>query len=183
MHIRSFVAFIVFMWLPISVWALSAAEVNAVANTEGANVALSKFFSCEDESAYEKVASGASEWLAIAVRLLDAADACVAESLHDAIARAIVPAPTRVLALVDTTERLRAKYICVPFLSEDEPDATHLAFLIRAEKAVLSANSPSVAAARAVCLRHIRGTMSRLKNGSNSSIESGSPTALAHLKR
>jgi hypothetical protein len=135
-----------------------AVDVAAVADAQGARVALERFFECRisGEEAYAKVASGSEEWLRLAVRLLKDSDACFTESLQDAIARALIPAPTRVLAVVDSSELLRAERICVPFLSAEEEPKKHLAYLRRAQAALAVVATPRLQMAKRACLREMR---------------------------
>ena len=139
MQSRFFVVAIV-MLVPQCTVAASPSEAVAFANARGEKAALVRFFACDNsgDEAYARVSSGSRQWLAIAVRLLPHADACYTTSLHDAIARAIVPKASRVLALVDSSPELKATKICVPFLSAEEPNSGHRAYLLKAERASAS---------------------------------------------
>jgi hypothetical protein len=148
---------------------LRAADVAALADAKGGRAALETFFDCGDAGtkAYELVASGAREWLSIAVRLLNDSDACYTESLQDAIARALVPAPARVIALVNSSELLDASSICVPFLSAEEDSQKHLQYLRRAEAALHKVRIPALRQAKRACLVEFQKTRQALKMSSN----------------
>ena len=164
MQSRFFVVAIV-MLVPQCTVAASPSEAVAFANARGEKAALVRFFACDNsgDEAYARVSSGSRQWLAIAVRLLPHADACYTTSLHDAIARAIVPTASRVLALVDSSPELKATKICVPFLSAEEPNSGHRAYLLRAERALRRVNSQDLQAAKRACLAEIASTRLSLK--------------------
>jgi hypothetical protein len=145
--------------------AASASDAVAFANARGEKAALSQFFACDDSGneAYAQVSAGSRQWLAIAVRLLPHADACYTTSLHDAIARAIVPATSGVLALVDSSPELKASNICVPFLSAEEPSSGHLAYLLNAERALQRVSAQRLQAAKRACLVEIASQRKSLK--------------------
>ena len=151
--------------LPVCAVAASASDAVAFANARGEKAALAQFFACDDSGneAYARVSSGSRQWLAIAVRLLPHADACYTTSLHDAIARAIVPATSGVLALVDSSPELKASNICVPFLSAEQPSSGHLAYLLNAERALQRVSAQRLQAAKRACLVEIASQRKSLR--------------------
>jgi hypothetical protein len=146
--------------VPLCAAAAKPSEVVTFANARGEKEALAQFFPCDNsgDEAYAGVSSGSRQWLAIAVRLLPHADACYSEFLHDAVARAIVPAAPRVLALVGSSPQLTASQICIPFLSAEEPASEHLAYLSKAEHALRRVNARELQPAKQACLAEIAST-------------------------
>ena len=112
----------------------------------GGLAALEEYFSCATGgfNGYAKVESGSEKWLNIAVRLLQDADGCYAEGLHDSIARAFPAAPQRVLRLVNSTPFLTAESICLPFMDDDEDPSKHLAYLRSLERSPSRGSRPSL---------------------------------------
>lgn len=144
---------------------LSPSTVLSVANAHGEQAALAEFFSCDKqgEAAYARVSSGSPQWVAVAVRLLPAADACYSESLHDSLARALVHSPATVLPLVNSAAYLSSQAICVPFLSAEEPTSRSVAYL-RREIAVLQAvQAPELQAGKQACLGEVRHYLAAIK--------------------
>jgi hypothetical protein len=155
---------------------LRAAEVLAVADSRGDRAALELFFDCgpAGTAAYDRVASGSAEWLAVAVRLLNGSDACYSLLLHDSIARALVHNPRGVLALVNTSSRLTAEGICLPFMSAEEDPKMHLLYLRRAESALRSVKAASLQAPKQACMQEVESMRKALQLASNPSLQ---PTA------
>jgi len=83
-------------------------------------------------------------------------DAGDAESLGDALGRAMQLAPTRVLPLVDTAPGLDANWICTPFIGDDVSISRARAILRKSRKAIEGVRNPRLGKARATCLRDIR---------------------------
>jgi hypothetical protein len=144
---------------------LTAERVLAVAAEKGEQVALESFFACDPtgEQAYALVASGDTKWLNVAVRLVPFADSCYMSFLLDAIARALVPAPSKVLHLVDSSPNLPASRICVPFLSDEIPAAKHRKYLLRVERSIRTVHQPHLQSARQACLSEIERHRGYLK--------------------
>lgn len=162
------------MSLPLCAIAAGPSEVIAFANANGGRQALVRFFACDNsgEDAYANISSGSRQWLAIAVRLLPHADACYTTSLHDAIARAIVPAAPRVLALVNSSPQLEATKICVPFLSVEEPASIHRAYLSKTERALRRVKASRLQAAKQACLAELASARQSVQGmSSNLSID------------
>ena len=181
--------------LPFCVAAAQPREVLAFAATQGEGAALAKFFACDSsgDKAYAQVSSGSRQWLSVAVRILPYADACYTQSLDDAIARAVVPTTSRVLALVDSSPQLKAAKICVPFLSAEDPAAGHLAYLARAERSLRRVRARELQSAKRACLGEIAGAREAVRRmSSNTSVGTdtqrrAAPSALVlgagHLQR
>jgi hypothetical protein len=112
---------------------LDALQLQREVAAFGGKYVIGRYFTCDrtGEVAYNEIASGKPEWLALAVRLKEDSDACVSGDLNDAIARALLNAPTEVLGLVDTMERFSAEKICMPFFSAEEPPEPALQHLAR----------------------------------------------------
>lgn len=153
--------------LPAAAAPLRAADVAAVADAEGERAAIARHFDCgsSGNAAYARVASGAADWLALAVRLLKESDGCVTTLLVDSIARALIPAPHRVLLLVGSSELLAPARICVPFLSVDEDPRNHLAYLSRLESVLVRVSAPELQPAKQACLREVREARKWFKMG------------------
>lgn len=141
----------------VSATRFSPKDVLEFADLRGDRAALAEFFSCDGpgDNAYSYVSSGDIQWLSVAARLLPSADACYSESLRDAVARALVRAPARVLAYVGSGPAFAADRICVPFLSAEEPAGRHLAYLRKAERAIRSVHAPALEIAGDACLIEI----------------------------
>jgi hypothetical protein len=126
---------------------------------------LTKYFACtpQGQANYEQVAQGNARWLNIAAALTAEAQGCQLQLLQDSLSRALVIQPTAVLALVDSSSKLEAMRVCVPFLSADEPREQHLEQLKRSERALLTLQAPQLRAARTACLAEIARARGRLE--------------------
>ena len=164
MQSRAFLVVVAILLPPCAV-AASFSEAEAFANARGEKAALARYFACDGsgDEAYARVSSGSRPWLTLAVRLLAHADACHTNFLHDAIARAIVPAASDVLAVVDSSLELKASKICIPFLSAEESKSGHLAYLLNAERALRRVSSQRLQAAKRACLAEIASTRQLLR--------------------
>lgn len=132
---------------------------------QGAQATLTAYFSCEkyDGSAYEKIATGARPWVALAERMIAHSDACYTEGIQAALGDAMRRAPRNVLGLVGKTVPLGAEHICVPFISDEQPLAAQLEELAKSRRAIAAVRFTRLAAQRAACLRFIDETKKRLR--------------------
>jgi hypothetical protein len=104
---------------------------------------------------FDWVAQGSPSAVSAAVEAMRTSDAGDAESLTDALGRAMQVAPARVLPLVDSGSEFSADRICVPFLSDDQPVPAVLRSLERSRQSIASVSEVGLARQRAACLRVI----------------------------
>ena len=126
---------------------------------------LEKYFDCgpQGQSNYAQVAHGNVSWLKLAAALAAEAQGCQLQLLQDSIAQALVAKPAEVLALIDSSSKLEAKHICVPFLSSDEARERHVEQLKHSEIALLTVQTAQLQAARSSCLAEIARARVRLQ--------------------
>ncbi len=143
----------------------SIAPLEALLSREGPNPVLTKYFDCGPlgQPQYEQVAQGHLSWLKLASELTVPAQGCQLQLLQDSLARALVASPAAVLELVDSSSKLEAKRICVPFLSSDELREQHLVQLKRSERALLSVQAAQLRNARSSCLAEVTRARGRLE--------------------
>ena len=74
------------------------------------------------ESLLSHIETGSVCWLSVAREIYVGCDGAVCLGIQSAVARALLRAPDRVLALVGH-DNFNVDRVCMPFISEDEPDA------------------------------------------------------------
>ncbi len=129
--------------------------INNYISKHGEDAAINKYFDCFDERAYSQIEKGSKDWIALAVKLLDHSDACVSESLHNSLAIALLHKPENVLPLVNSSARLSASQICLPFLSADEPAKEHLQYLAKLQRALDAVKDKSYDVGKNACIAEI----------------------------
>lgn len=144
---------------------LQADTVERALAERGAQATLSAYFNCEkyQGSAYEKIATGARPWVALAEKVISQSDACYTEGIQAALGEAMRKAPQHVLGLVGKTERLGAEYICLPFISDEQPIAGQLEEIEKSRQAIALVQSSRLAPQKAACLRFIDDTEQRVR--------------------
>ncbi len=65
-------------------------------------------------------------------------------------------APTVVLLYVNTNDLLSADHICLPFISEDEPDSKTKAIMARARQSLLRVHDKKLEKQKLACLNSIK---------------------------
>jgi hypothetical protein len=123
------------------------------------------YFPCQRTkgTAYEHIAQGSSEWIAVAEQALAYSDGCVTEGIVAALGKAMRKAPERVLPLVDRTTSLGREHICVPFISDELSLREQLRQLQRSRRAIEAVHDPALAPARTKCLEFIETVESPLR--------------------
>lgn len=131
----------------------------------GAQATLETYFSCEkyEGSAYEEIATGAQPWVGLAEKMIAQSDACYTEGIQAALGEAMRKAPQHVLGLVDKSTSLSARYICLPFISAEQPVAAQLEEIDTSRRAIAAVNDSRLAAQQAACLRFIDDLAGRLR--------------------
>jgi len=144
---------------------LEAQSVERVYATQGLQHTLRTYFSCDayEGSAYERIATGAAPWIALAEKLVVQTDGCYTEGLQAALGEAMRKSPGRVLALVNTTPALGAEYICLPFISSEQPVEVQLHEIAVSRRAIATVDDVALAPQKAACLRFIDDVTSRLR--------------------
>lgn len=133
-------------------------EVQLSLKLEGEQKTLERYFSCEhfDDSAYPNIATGDRAWVNLAVRMLPHSDACYAEDILSALGKAMQKNPRNVLGYVNSSARLRADRICLPFISDEQPIRDQLEQLRAVKRAIAGVRSPALATQRKACLAEIQ---------------------------
>lgn len=100
------------------------------------------------------------------VAALGDADAGASLSLKDAIARALLINPRRVLENMLRHGNLAPEDICVPFLSDDDEGQEQLQLLRAIRRSVAAVNSAELTVKKQACLREIDNAMRDVENRS-----------------
>lgn len=111
----------------------------------GGKATLQKYFCGSDDTSprddldqLNKVATGAREWVDLAVKMLNYSDAGCSEDLHTYLGSAMQQQPLNVLPYVGKSPSLAPELICLPFISAEIPDAEALRIVRRTKTALLS---------------------------------------------
>lgn len=140
-------------------------QVEASLKDAGGQATLEKFFSCEHDegTAYPKIATGNTTWVALGVKILGYSDACYAEGIVAALGQAMQNRPHVVLPYVNSSLRLTADRICLPFISDELPVKDQLSKVRVVKKSILRVSTPRLAAQKKACLDLINGFELRLQ--------------------
>lgn len=111
------------------------------------------------EHLLSQIETGSECWLNIAREIYVGCDGAVCTAIPSAVAKAMLREPDRVLALVGH-DNFNVDSVCLPFLSEDEPDKKVLAYLQKVENALSRARDPKNASSKEECLSQVH----RLRN-------------------
>lgn len=131
----------------------------------GVQATLETDFSCEtyEGSAHERIARAERAWIAVAERAIAVSDACYTEGIQSALGEAMRRAPRDVLPLVGKSPRLEAEYICLPFISAEQPLAQQLTEVRTSKRAIAAVRSAGLSKQRMACLRFIDGVEAGLR--------------------
>ena len=139
-------------------WSASLlARMEASLTRDGADKTIERYFDCENGKGYAVIETGDPRAVAFAVKMLKWSDACVTESLLSSLGTAMQVAPRIVLPYVGTSDLLNADQICLPFISEDEPDSVAHAIVARSRRAIEGVHDPKLEKQRFACLVAISG--------------------------
>lgn len=140
--------------------------VEATLAEKGVRVTLETYFDCQRTSgtAYEKIASGSRAWIALAEKMIAVSDACYTEGIQASLGEAMRRAPRRVLPLVGKMPVLAPEYVCLPFISAEQPVAAQLQDLRASRRAIAAVRMPRLSNQRAACLRFIDGVEAGLRS-------------------
>lgn len=135
----------------------SIEAVEASLRSAGPRATLATHFNCAQHqgSAYEAIASGSPQWIALAERMLAHSDACYTEGILGALGQAMQKAPRQVLPLVGKTRVLAAEAICLPFISDEIPVKAQVAAVARSRGAIQGVRDEPLKVQREACLRFI----------------------------
>lgn len=159
-------------WLSVaalSPWAhasgLSPQDVEASLNKGGKQRTLETYFDClkYEGSAYERIATGSPAWIALAEKMIAYSDACYTEGIQSALGEAMRKSPRTVLPLVDRSPTLGASYICLPFISNEQPIEAQLKEIEISRRAIQKVGDRGLAPQKSACLRFIRTLATGLK--------------------
>jgi len=137
--------------------AVDIATLERSLTENGPQRTLATYFHCEHPEGYRLIGSGDPRAVALAVKLLDASDACDTEMLMSSLATAIQHNPEAVLPYLNTVLHGRAQHenFCIPFIAEETPKADALDVLDRSERALKNVSRPDLQDARRTCLAEI----------------------------
>ena len=140
---------------------ITPGQIKRATAHDGYQAALSKFFPCDayKGSAYEQIATGKREWVALAKAMIKRGDACYTEGIQAALGAAMIVAPSSVLPLVDSSPLLGADRICLPFISDELPKDEQLAALNKSRQAIAGVRKHQKQ--RQACLIFIDGILKR----------------------
>ncbi|HTY49197.1 MAG TPA: hypothetical protein VMB48_05865 [Steroidobacteraceae bacterium] len=120
---------------------------------QGGPAALQRYFGCGAGSGYDLVAGGNPQAVALAISLFKYSDGCFSESLHSALASALLANPEVVLPYFNTGQLGAGD--CIPFISAEAPKGTDESVIRRTEAALRSVTRPELQAAKATCLEQV----------------------------
>lgn len=128
--------------------------------TIGGKATVAKYFCAQDPAtddfrAFDKIATGAKEWVDIAVKVLPYSDAACSQSLHSYLGEAMQKQPRNVLPYVGTSPRLTPEYICLPFISIDIPESEQLQQVRRSKAALLTVKDKALSQQCRACLTRV----------------------------
>jgi hypothetical protein len=122
--------------------------------TQGAKQTIQLYFACDGtQNGYELIASGEPAGIKLAIELLPSADGCFAESLNDAVARALQRQPESVLPFFKEALQPSTR-TCIPMMIEVPPVVAE-ATLKKTEDALRSVKRPELQAPRDACLQEV----------------------------
>ncbi|MCW3847800.1 hypothetical protein OF829_11170 [Sphingomonas sp. LB-2] len=113
----------------------------------------------------DEAATGNPEGIVSAVSRLKQSGTRDAETLQDALGRAMQVAPDRVLPLVGTSEALAPRHICLPLLDPMAPPHWAKEQIEASRKAIEGVRDPSLAKPREACLAEVNSAATALDRG------------------
>jgi hypothetical protein len=143
-----------------SAWAgpaiTSPAQVSAAIERQGAATFLASLSADDTDRLMDKIGSGRSEWIALAPKLAEGADAGNAEGLGIELAYALPKNPRAVLSVVDPLEGdghiLEISRVCgIPFI-----ETVPAGYKVKALRAVRSVTDPRLRDVKARCIKALQ---------------------------
>lgn len=140
----------------------TAKQVDKKAAEMGAKTFLDSLNEGQLDKLYSRIKNGASDWVALAPKLAEGADAANAEGLPIVLAYALPKNPAAVLSVItDDDGLISAKKVCsMPFI---EDTASHLAaYKKQTLRKLASQTDPSLLKAKANCEGILKATATTL---------------------
>lgn len=146
-------------------FAATVASIAAELKGKGASYVLKHYFLEPDGAdGLRLVETGRADAVAMGVKMLAQSDAGSTQDIQGALAAALVKAPENVLSYVNSgPKELAANWICLPFLSAEEPDTKLRVIIARSRESLLRVSAQHLEAQKAACLREVERALARLR--------------------
>lgn len=133
-------------------------------NKIGGKATLQKYFCGTDDTSehddidqLNQVATGAKQWVDLAVKMLKYSDAGCSEGLQSYLGAAMQKQPRNVLPYVGKSSLLAPDRICLPFISDEISDAEALREVRRSKAALQAVKDKTLNKQCQACLARVNG--------------------------